>query len=193
MVAGDTRQLDDLSDVALVLAIARWQQDALAEVYRRHAGAVYGLAQRVLRDAALAEEVLQEVFLRLWARPEGFDPERGRLRSFLLALAHRRAVDVIRADTSRRRREERTALEPAVPGHDVDREVWMHAVSGLVRTAIFSLPENQRRAVEMTYFGGQTCREVALALGEPEGTVKSRIRAGLRQMRAELTSSGVEL
>jgi RNA polymerase sigma-70 factor (ECF subfamily) len=189
VVGASKRSLEDLSDSPLVLAVARWQQEALAEVYRRHAGAVYGLAYRILRDPALAEEV----FLRLWARPEDFDPERGRLRSFLLALAHGRAVDVVRADTSRRRREERTAFEPAAGGPDIDREVWNRAVADQVRAAIFALPDNQRQAVELTYFGGHTCREVAAALGEPEGTVKSRLRAGLRRMRDELTSAGVEL
>lgn len=189
----NTRALDELSDCALVLAIARWQEDALTEVYRRHAAAVYGLACRVLGDSALAEEIVQEVFLRLWVRPEDFDPERGRLRSFLLAQAHGRAVDAVRADSSRRRREERSALEPAAAGRDVDSEVWDHTVADQVRAAIFGLPQNQRKAVELTYFGGHTCREVAAALGEPEGTVKSRLRAGLRRMRDELTTAGVEL
>src|SRR5262249_43945224 len=141
--------------------------------------------------SALAEEVVQEVFLRLWARPENFDPERGRLRSFLLAQAHGRAVDLVRADVSRRRREEQTALDPVPAGADVDTEVWREAVAGQVRTAMSGLPENQRKALELAYFGGQTCREVATTLGEPEGTVKSRIRAGLRRMRADLNSAGI--
>ena len=182
---------EDLSDGALVVAIGRWQQQALAEVYRRHAGAVYALASRILRDASLAEEVVQEVFLRLWARPENFDPERGRLRSFLLTQAHGRAVDAVRADVSRRRREEHTALEPAAGGNDVDVEVWREVVAGRIRTVLSGLPDNQRKALELAYFAGQTCREVATTLGEPEGTVKSRIRAGLRRMRAELDSAGI--
>jgi RNA polymerase sigma-70 factor (ECF subfamily) len=186
-----TESRENLSDGALVVAIGRWQQSALAEVYRRHAGAVYALAARILRDSALAEEVVQEVFLRLWTQPENFDPERGRLRSFLLAQAHGRAVDVVRADVSRRRREEHTALDPAAGGIDVDAEVWREAVAGQVRTAMSALPENQRKALELAYFGGQTCREVASTLGEPEGTVKSRIRAGLRRMRADLDSAGI--
>jgi RNA polymerase sigma-70 factor (ECF subfamily) len=184
--------VEDLSDGALVVAIGRWQPRALAEVYRRHAGAVYALASRILRDSTLAEEVVQEVFLRLWARPETFDPERGRLRSFLLAQAHGRAVDVVRADVSRRRREEHTASEPPPAGADVDEQVVMEAVAGQIRMAMAGLPEKQRKALELAYFGGQTCREVAIALGEPEGTVKSRMRAGLRKMRAELNSAGIE-
>ncbi len=183
---------EDLSDAALVVAIGRWQPQALAEVYRRHAGAVYALASRVLRDSSLAEEIVQEVFLRLWARPETFDPERGRLRSFLLAQAHGRAVDAVRADVSRRRREEHSGSEPPPGDADVDDQVWNAAVAGQIRTVMAALPEKQRKALELAYFGGHTCREVAIALGEPEGTVKSRIRAGLRRMRAELNSAGID-
>src|ERR1700686_2354934 len=105
--------LQDLSDGALVVAIGRWREDALAESFRRHAGAVFALARRLLQDRATAEEVVQEVFLRLWNSPDKFDPERGSLRSYLLAQTHGRAVDLVRADTSRRQREERQARQTA--------------------------------------------------------------------------------
>src|SRR3954447_17855626 len=101
---------DDLtlsSDATLVVAIGRWRQDALAEAYRRHAGAVFALAGRLLADATLAEEVVQEVFVRLWDAPDRFDPDRGSLRSFLLANCHGRSVDLVRSEQSRREREER--------------------------------------------------------------------------------------
>ena len=101
--------LRDSSDGALAVAIGRWREDALAEAFRRHAGAVYGLAQRVLGDRAAAEEVVQEVFLRLWNAPDRYDPERGSMRAFLLAQAHGRAVDQLRSDSSRRRRHPRAA------------------------------------------------------------------------------------
>ena len=100
--------MDDMklvSDASLVVAIGRWQQDALAEAYRRHSGSVFALAKGVLRTSAMAEEVVQEIFMRLWNSPERFDPERGSLRSWLLAQAHGRAIDIVRADNSRRRRE----------------------------------------------------------------------------------------
>jgi RNA polymerase sigma-70 factor (ECF subfamily) len=186
-----SRSFHDVSDAALVVAIGRWREDALAEAYRRHAGALYGLARQVLGDPAIAEEVVQEVFLRLWNEPERFDPERGSLRSFLLAQAHGRAVDMLRADTSRRRREEREARETAEGGYDIEHEVWDVAVAERVKEAVSVLPEDERKAIQLAYFGGRTYREVALALGAPEGTVKSRIRTGLRRMRAELSDAGI--
>ena len=185
---------DDLtsaSDAALVVALARYQQSALGEIYRRHAGAVFGLAKRVLSDQAKAEEIVQEVFLRLWNQPERFDPERGTLRSYLLAQTHGRSVDVLRADVSRRRREERDAREAAEGGYDLDREVWDLALAEQVRDAMQRLHPGERAAVELAYFGGRTYREVATELGEAEGTVKSRIRSGLKRLRSELVAAGV--
>jgi RNA polymerase sigma-70 factor (ECF subfamily) len=178
--------LDGLSDAALVVAIGRFREDALAEAYRRHAGAVFGLARRVLNDRTAAEEIVQEVFLRLWNEPERFDPERGALRSFLLSQAHGRSVDLLRSDTSRYRREVRDAQATAKAGYDIEHEVWDLAVADRVKEAVAVLPEDERRAIELAYFGGHTYREVALALGTPEGTVKSRIRVGLKRMRAQL-------
>jgi RNA polymerase sigma-70 factor, ECF subfamily len=183
----------ELSDAALVVAIGRWRQDALAEAYRRHAGAVYGLARRVLNDTATAEEVVQEVFLRLWNSPDKFDPARGSLRSYLLAQAHGRSVDLLRSDSSRRRREEREVRETAEAGYDIEHEVWDLAVADRVKEAVTGLPEEERRAIELAYFGGHTYREVAVLLNAPEGTVKSRIRAGLRRMRTELDDAGIGL
>jgi len=182
-----------LSDSALAMAMARYQQDALAEAYQRHAGAVFGLARRLLSNQAQAEEVVQEIFLRLWNDPGRFDPERGSLRSFLLTQAHGRAVDMLRSETARRRREEREAAANPTPAYELDREVWDLALAGHVREAMSTLHEGEREAIELAYFGGHTYREVASMLGEAEGTVKSRIRAGLKRLRAELTSSGVTL
>ena len=183
--------LDDASDAVLVLAIGRWREDALAEVYRRHAGAAFALARRILGDRERAEEVLQEVFLRLWHRPDRFDPERGSLRSFLLAQIHGRAVDLLRSETSRRRREERDARETAESAPDIEREVVDLTVAETVKVVVESLPADERRAIELAYFGGHTYREVATLLGTPEGTVKSRIRTGLRRMRGSLAEAGV--
>ncbi len=183
--------LRDASDAALVVAIGRWREDALAEAYRRHAGAAFGLACRLLNDKAMAEEILQEVFLRLWNRPERFDAERGSLRSYLLAQTHGRSVDLLRSDTSRRRREERDARESPAVSDDIEREVIDLTVAEQVKEVVAALPEDERKAVELAYFGGHTYRQVAVLLGAPEGTVKSRIRSGLRRMRQDLVEMGV--
>lgn len=180
-----------LGDAALVFAVARYDQDALAEAYRRHGGAVHGLARRLLRDDAAAEEVVQEIFLRLWKQPDRFDPDRGSLRSFLLAQSHGRAVDMIRSEESRRNREERDARRTAVGDYDLEREVWDLEVSDKISGALGTLPEEQRSAIVLAYFGGYTYREVATILGEPEGTVKSRIRAGLTRLRGSLDALGI--
>lgn len=186
--------MDDLreaSDARLVVGIGRFNQEALAEAYRRHGGAVFALARRLLGDGALAEEVLQEVFLRLWNEPDRFDPERGSLRSYLLAHAHGRSVDLIRSETSRRRREEREARLTAEAGYDLEHEVWDLEVAEHVRDALGSLSDGERAAIELAYFGGHTYREVARLLDEPEGTVKSRIRSGLGRLRTSLSEAGI--
>ena len=184
MVRYDSQPLKDLSDAGLVVAIGRYREDALAEAYRRHAGAVFALGRRVLSDVVAAEEVVQEVFLRLWSSPDKFDPGRGSLRSYLLAQSHGRAVDLLRSEGSRRRREERQARQTAEAGYDLEREVWDLTVADRVKEVVAVLPRDERRAIELAYFGGHTYREVAALLGQPEGTVKSRIRAGLKRMRA---------
>ena len=184
-------QIDELSDAQLVTSIARYNETALAEAYRRHGGAVFGLAKRVLQNAAEAEDVTQEVFLRLWNQPDRFDSARGSLRSFLLAQAHGRAVDAVRSSSSRRAREARDAMRTAEASYDMQHEVWDLAVADQVAQAMGELPEEERRAIELAYFDGRTYREVAQLLDQPEGTVKSRIRNGMRRMRAVLADAGI--
>ena len=184
--------LGEASDAQLVTLVARYDEIALAEIYRRHGGAVFGLARRVLDNQTEAEDVTQEIFLRLWNQPERFDPSRGTLRSFLLTQTHSRAVDVIRSLTSSRRREMNAAAQTANASYDAHREAWDIVVSAEVLKALQELPIEERRAIELAYFQGHTYVQVAQILDEPEGTVKGRIRNGMRRMRGELSRQGIE-
>jgi len=183
--------LSTASDASLVISISRWEEAALAEVYRRHAGAVYGLARRVLTNVQVAEEVVQDIFLRLWSNPQRFDPARGSLRSFLLTQTHGRAVDLLRSESSRRLREEREVRQSAVAGYDIEHEVWDLTVAEQLREVVTALPAAERAAIELAYFGGHTYREVATILAEPEGTIKGRIRTGLQRMHGALVNAGI--
>jgi RNA polymerase sigma-70 factor (ECF subfamily) len=179
-------------DVGLVIAIARYHGDAFAEAYRRHAGAVFGLAHRLLWEPQPAEEMVQEIFLRLWEQPDRFDQARGSLRSFLLMDAHARCVDRIRADARRKDREERTARAETVTQYDLDLELHDLEVQEQVRAALDTLSSSEQQAIQLAYFGGHTYREVARILDEPEGTIKSRIRTGLTRLRAQLVDRGID-
>jgi RNA polymerase sigma-70 factor (ECF subfamily) len=184
-------RLREASDAALVVAIARFREEALAEAYRRHGDAAFALAARVVRDHALAEEIVQEVFLRLWRDPERFDPGRGSLRAFLMATVHSRSIDVVRSESARRTREGRHQRLQATLDYDLEREVVELNLGEQVREAFAVLSDDERRAIELAYLGGHTYREVAALLEQPEGTVKSRIRVGLRRLRDTLVESGV--
>ena len=187
-----TSRYASTDDVGLVVAIGRYHEDALAEAYRRHAGAVFALSARMLWERMAAEEVVQEIFLRLWEHPERYDRSRGALRSFLLMDTHARCVDRVRADTRRREREERSARAEMVADYDVDLEAHDLTVAEQVREAMATLSQGEREAIELAYFGGHTYREVARILGQPEGTVKSRIRTGLMRLRTQLLERGID-
>jgi RNA polymerase sigma-70 factor (ECF subfamily) len=179
-------------DVGLLIAVARYDGDALAEAYRRHAGAVFALASRMLWERATAEELVQEIFLRLWEQPERYERTRGSLRTFLLMDAHARCVDRIRSDSRRRNREERVGRAEMAEAYDVDLEAWDLTLAEQVREALDTLQDGERAAIELAYFGGHTYREVAHILELPEGTVKSRIRTGLTRLRAQLVDRGID-
>jgi RNA polymerase sigma factor (sigma-70 family) len=171
------------TDVSLVARIAVGDDRALQMIYERYSPLVYGLARRVTASTAHAEEITQEVFVYLWQNPDRFDADRGTLRAFLGALTHRRSVDEVRRNTRRTAREDRvggdaTNLELLEIGDDLERS----QTAERVRAAVSSLPEQQREAVLLAYFGGCTFRQVAERLGIPEGTAKSRLRLGLSKL-----------
>jgi len=176
------------SDALLVVAVTRQDQDALAEIYRRHGGSLFQVALRVLSVRPLAEEVVQDI---IWQRPEQFDPARGSLRSFLLAQAHTRAIDIVRSESARRRRE--TGEAEAVKAPYVLEDEAIHADVGQeVRNVVETLSKPEREAISLAYFGGHTYVEVASLLGVPEGTIKSRIRTGLARLRTALIEAGID-
>lgn len=178
-------------DVAMVAAMVDGDGAALAELYRRYGGAVWAVARRVCGDRTLAEDVTQTVFVDLWRRPQRFDPARGSLRPWLVAQAHARAVDTVRSEAARQRRQERDVRLAPTPVPDVEAEVHLGALSEEVRRAVSRLDEDERRAIVLAYFGGHSYRETAALLGEPEGTVKSRIRRALTGLRRALEAEGV--
>jgi RNA polymerase sigma factor (sigma-70 family) len=185
------RQLAHLSDEALVLLAARSEESALAELYDRYGRTAYGLALRVLRDQALAEDAVQEAFLAVWRTASRFVPERGKASTWILTLVHRRAVDAVRHEQRRRTDPLERAPEPSVEG--VDEDAWLRLQRERVQEALRRLPDAQREALELAYYGGLSQSELAERLGQPLGTIKSRMFGGLSQLREMLGEPGTEM
>jgi RNA polymerase sigma-70 factor (ECF subfamily) len=170
-------------DDELITAVARGDHPALLGLYDRYGRIAYGLAYRILGDAGAAEEAVQDAYLRVWRRASTFDTSRGGARSWLLTIVHHCAIDLLRR---------RAGAPPVVAGLDemADRQAVPDAwseVSGRieserVRTAVETLPGEQRRAIEMAFFDGLTHREIAERDGLPLGTVKGRLRLGLKRL-----------
>ena len=186
------RELAHLSDEALVALAARSEQLALAELYDRFGRPAYGLALRILRDEALAEDAVQEAFLALWRTAARFVPERGKASTWILTLVHRRAVDLVRREEHRRTDALEHAPEPASLG-TVDEEAWLRLQRERVQDALRKLPDQQREAIELAYYGGFTQSELAERLGQPLGTIKSRMFMGLARLRELLGEPGLEM
>lgn len=159
---------------------------ALATVVERFGSLVRGVARKVLGDEAAAEDVTQDVFVWLWERPDRFDPDRGSLRSFLAVITRRRAIDWIRRHDADRRRADRAARETPLVHDDPADAVGSRHDAARVRAAVAALPDDQREAVVLAFFGGRSYREVARTLNIPEGTAKSRLRLALAKLSAAL-------
>ena len=180
------------SDDGDLVDLVRRDQSALARIYDRLGNAVYGLSRQVLRDEGLAQDVTQEIFLRLWNEPQRFDPERGSLRSFLLREAHSRSIEKVRSEEARKQRESRSEFRDRPVLRDTEDDVIASLTSNEVRNALSQLPEAERSAIVLAYYGGHSYREVASVLGAPEGTIKSRIRSGLLKLSSLLVDEGLE-
>jgi RNA polymerase sigma-70 factor (ECF subfamily) len=185
------RQHAHLSDEALVALVARGDEPALAELYDRVGRVAYGLALRVVRDERLAEDAVQEGFLAVWRTAASFRAERAKASTWILTLVHRRAVDLVR-------REERRRAEPLpdeIPtragesGSATDEAAWLRYERERVQAALAQLPDMQREAIELAYYGGYSQSELAERLGVPLGTIKSRMFAGLARLRELLDES----
>jgi len=180
------------SPAALIARIAQRDREAFSRFYDAFAGLALGLIRRILRDPAAAEEVLQEVFWQVWQEAGRYDPKRGSPEAWLVMRAKTRAIDKLRAirrrektfvapvDESVTRSDEATGENPGVAAE----------ARGLVRSALDSLPEAQRRVVELAFFDGLTQSEIARKLGEPLGTIKTRARLGLERLRAVMRREG---
>ncbi|MFP4311760.1 MAG: ECF RNA polymerase sigma factor SigK [Nitriliruptoraceae bacterium] len=169
---------------ALLAAVARGDQAAFAALYDRIAPLVHGVVRRVVRDPAQSEEVTQEVLVELWRTAVRFDPDRGTARAWILTMAHRRAIDRVRSEQSSRDRTARVAgREHTRPFDDVAEQVETSLEHDRVRTALATLTDLQRQAVELAYYQGYTYREVAELLDTPLGTIKTRMRDGLIRLR----------
>ena len=187
------RELAHLSDEALVALAARSEQSALAELYDRYGRPAYGLALRILRDESLAEDAVQDAFLAVWRTAPRFLPERGKASTWILTLVHRRAVDLVRREERRRTDALDPENEPGDRSPPVDEEAWLRLQRERVQSALRQLPDQQREAIELAYYGGFTQSELAERLGQPLGTIKSRMFLGLGRLRELLGDPGLEM
>jgi RNA polymerase sigma-70 factor (ECF subfamily) len=171
----------------LLARVAAGQRDALAQIYDGSSRMVYGLTLRILREPEDAEEVTLDVYAEVWKKASRFDPERGGARVFLATLARSRALDLLRKRKRERERERPIASAPEPEATtNPEADAALAERQERVRRALDALPTGEREAIELAFFSGLSYREVALALGQPEGTVKSRIRSGLSRLRDRL-------
>jgi RNA polymerase sigma-70 factor (ECF subfamily) len=187
--------LNALADEELASRVLMSDSAALEQLYDRYVRQCFGLAVRIVGDGALAEEIVQEVFLKLWTQPASYTQSRGRFISWLLSLVHHRSIDELR-----RRSRTETPLDgraggtldvQADPEPEPGEQVSLTELREGVRSALSQLPANQREPIELAFFRGLTHTQIAQLLGQPLGTVKTRIRLGMSAMRETLKTSGL--
>jgi RNA polymerase sigma-70 factor (ECF subfamily) len=184
--------LTEARDRDLVARIGRRDEEAFRGLFARYSPTAKALAMRVVRQSHLADEIVQEAFLALWRNPDGYDQQRGSVRSWLMGMVHHRAVDLVRREESHRRRTEESIVEAARPEPDpaeeVAERVGLPEERRLVRAALADLPDEQRDVLQMMYLDGLSQSRIAEKTGLPLGTVKSRTLLGMRRLRAALGS-----
>jgi RNA polymerase sigma factor (sigma-70 family) len=185
------RDLAHLSDEALLSLVAGSNDRALAELYDRFGRVAYGLALRILRDEALAQDAVQDAFLAVWRSADRFLAERAKASTWILTLVHRRAVDLVRREDRRHGEPLESAPEPAT-SVSLEEEAALGFQRKVVREALLRLPAEQREALELGYYGGLTQSELAERLHQPLGTIKSRMFTGLARLRELLAQAGLE-
>jgi RNA polymerase sigma-70 factor, ECF subfamily len=186
-------ELSKISDSDLLRAIARGDESALGACYDRYRLILFGLVLRILHDRQEGEDVLQEVFLQVWRRARDFDESRGRAFTWLVTIARSRALDRLRSAGSRARLATEAAQSPRDEVGDAAEEALKSEQSAIVRRALVELPEEQRRALYLAYFEGLTQAEIAERLGDPLGTVKTRMRSGMIRLRELLRGTSRDL
>lgn len=182
----------DVGDAVLMDRLARGDPDALAALYDRHGGVCYTRARQVTGSATLAQDAVQETFVGLWRAPGGYSSQRASVRTWLLAVTHHKAVDLVRKEMAERRRFDAQAAAMAVEpimSPDPASIVSGYALAVEVRSALGELPEEQREALALAYYGGHTQRQIAELTGVPLGTVKTRMYLAMRKLRLRFASS----
>jgi RNA polymerase sigma-70 factor (ECF subfamily) len=187
------RDLRDLADEELMQMVRRGDADAFAVVYQRHSSSAFSLAYRMMGSRALAEDVTQEAFLSAWRSAGRYDSARGSVRTWLLGIVRNRAIDAMRRGKIRDfpRADDETAAERLESGDRTDVEVARRDEAATIRAAIDTLPREQSQVIELAYFGGFTHTEIAAMIHAPVGTVKGRMRLGLKKLRDELGHGAV--
>lgn len=193
-----SRNVADFTDAELIELVANGDARALEVLYDRYSRIVYSFALRIVGDPQLAEEILQEVFFRVWQQGSGFQSNRGSLVTWLLSITHNLAIDEVR---KRNRRPQKADSEDpelvlsamADESTDIEQEVWLSGVRTAIVEALNRVPKEQRDVIELAYFRGLTQREIAESLGQPLGTVKTRMRLGLQKLREQLGNSELEM
>lgn len=182
-----TMETGEPGDLDLLRRIERGDEEAFRWLFRRHAPRAHALALRVLQQPFLAEEAVQDAFLALWRDAGSYDQSRGSARAWLMGMVHNRAVDLVRREEAQRRRVETPVLAAAEdPGDRVVEELGSAEEGARVRAALAALPADQRRVIELMYFGGLSQSRIARRLSLPLGTVKSRTVLGMRRLRVSL-------